>query len=74
MNELKVLSDYKCIFCGEPFKDKGGKIQFDEDGNIIGCCETCLDLATVFVKEGRNIKPVKENENGKSTRDTKTPE
>ena len=40
-----------CIFCGNNTNEKG-RIQFNEEGNVIGCCEHCLKYAELFVKEG----------------------
>ncbi len=45
-----------CVFCGNNTKETG-RIQFNEDGKIIGCCEPCLKLAELFVKCGRAVKP-----------------
>lgn len=50
-----------CIFCGNNTNEKG-RIQFNEEGNVIGCCEHCLKYAELFVKEGRKVKPTKQEE------------
>ncbi len=55
-----------CIYCGNPV-DTDGRLQFNEDGNLIGCCKHCFKYAELFVKAGNKVM-LKEKEDGGETR------
>ena len=57
-----------CVFCGNNTNEKG-RIQFNSDGNVIGCCENCLKYAKLFVKVGRKVKPTGTQIKGQTTID-----